>query len=282
MNSIKGLGLFFIVILLSGSCFDPPEFPNVPEIEFDKIQFVDAETDSLILFLNFRDGDGDLGLDNEDLQFISDPYNNAYFFQENNGKVDTLSTFAAASQVAQYDILDIPNPQKGKLVFARTRKKAEYNFLPAYNCVDYEYLIDRKLLIEQADLAVLDNSVRFIDTLSSGTTMFFQIQDTLLVSTNPDHYNIEVDFLIKKGSTFEEFDWRETFCSQSFDGRFPVLAEKSGVPLEGTLKYTMNSVGFATLFSVQTLKLRIQVKDRQLHRSNIIETPEFTLDKIRK
>ena len=173
-------------------------------------------------------------------------------------------------------------------MFARTRKKPDYNFLPTYNCVDYEYLSARKLLIHRDDLFVLDNGVRFIDTLFSGSDVFYQIQDTLMVSTNPDHYNIEVDFLVKDPNHpkadkqgYYEFDWRKTFC-QSFDGRFPELVEKDGVPLEGTLKYTMVSSGFGTLFNIQTLKLRVQVKDRLLHRSNVIETREFTLDQIRK
>jgi hypothetical protein len=288
MNIIKGLGVFFLVILISGSCFDPPEFPIVPEIEYEDIEFVDGDTDSLILHINFRDGDGDLGLDNANLEFLSDPYNSVFFFQENNGKISKLTTFAATNQIDQYDILVIPNPQQGKLVFPRTRKKPEYDSIPPYDCPNYEYVskLTRKLLIEHADLAVLDERVIFLDTLpgqnaNGQSTSFYQIQDTLLIQVNPEHYNIEVDFLVKNGSTFEPFDWRETFC-QTFDGRFPELAKDDGVPLEGTLKYTMNSVGFGDLFRLKTLKLRIQVKDRLRHRSNVIETPEFTLDKIRK
>ena len=288
MNILKGLAIFCFTILVFSSCFDPPIFPAVPEIEFEKIEFVDAQTDSLILYLNFKDGDGDLGLDNEDLNFISYPYNNAFFFQENNGSLDTLYTVAASSSAAQYDILVIANPAKGKLVFPRTRKKPGYQNLPAFNCVDYEYLIDRNLLIEKDDLPALDAAVRIIDTLTSQNpppqppTIYYQIQDTLFVKTNPDHYNIEVDFLVKNNQgEFTEFDWRKEFCTQSFDGRFPILTDKSSA-LEGTLRYTMNSVGFTSLFSIKILKLRVQIKDRLLHRSNVMETPEFTLDKIKK
>lgn len=285
MKIVRGLAIFCISIVLFGSCFDPPQFPIVPEIEFEKISFVDSSTDSLILYIHFKDGDGDLGLDNEDLEYISFPYNNAFFFQENNGSLDTLHTMAAAStnSAIQFDILIVPDPNKGKLVFPRTRKKAGYEEVPAYgvNCIDYEYIIDRRLLVRQADFAVLDPVVRILDTLYSGTTQtpettFLQIQDTLLVYTNPDHYNIEIDFLVKNGEQWEEFDWRKTYCTQSFDGRFPRLAEKDGA-LEGTLRYTMNSVGFKNIFSIKTLKLRIQIKDRLLHKSNVIYTDEFRL-----
>jgi hypothetical protein len=284
MKISKGLAIFSFTCLVFGSCFNPPEFPNTPQIEFDKVQFVDAATDSLILYIKFKDGDGDLGLDNTDPRYIDYPYNNSFFFQAHNGVLDTIPTTIriAQSTQTQYDLLNITNASNGKLVFPRTRKNPLYSSLPPYNCVDYEYLVDRKLLIRKTDYAVLDKTVRITDTLGVAPDLYFQIQDTLLVKTNPNHYNIEIDFLVKRGDNdFVEFDWRKEYCTQSYDGRFPVLSERPGA-LEGTLRYTMNSVGFTNIFSIKVLKLRIQIKDRALHRSNIIETPEFTLDKIRK
>ncbi|MCW5910702.1 MAG: hypothetical protein KIT62_06490 [Cyclobacteriaceae bacterium] len=109
------------------------------------------------------------------------------------------------------------------------------------------------------------------------------VQDTLYFELNPDHYNIEIDFLVKNtDGTFTEFDWTTEFdypnCGLTYDGRFPILYEdRSGSPLEGTIRYGMGSTGFRILFSLKTIKLRVQIKDRALHRSNIIETPEFTL-----
>jgi hypothetical protein len=291
MKIIKGL-TFFVVLVGFGSCFDPPEFPDVPEIEFDRIEFVDGVSprpDSLILYINFKDGNGDLGLDNEDPNYVSFPFNNTFFFQEKNGQVDTLVTFAVGN-TGQYDFLEIPNPTQGKLVLPRTKNKPGYSYLPSYNCVDYEYIIDRKLIIEDDDYPAIEGTgIRIADTLYNGppkdpsTPKFFQIQDTLLVAVNPNHYNIEIDFFEKIGAEFVEFDWRAApRCTQSYDGRFPRLVEKSGSALEGTLRYTMNSIGLVELFSIKPLYLRIQIKDRALNRSNTIETPEFTLDKIKK
>jgi len=78
--------------------------------------------------------------------------------------------------------------------------------------------------------------------------------------------------------SFEEFDWREEFCT-TYDGRFPILAKEkdlsSATPLEGTLRYAMLSTGFKFQFSIKTLKLRVQIQDRLLNKSNVIETPEF-------
>jgi len=64
-----------LIILLFGllsslsACYEKPDFPNAPTITFDKIEkftVQDAATlatkDSIIISINFQDGDGDLGL----------------------------------------------------------------------------------------------------------------------------------------------------------------------------------------------------------------------------
>jgi hypothetical protein len=301
MKIIKGLAIFFITVGFA-SCFDPPEFPTVPEIRFNRVEFIDDPStafDSLVIYIDFKDGDGDLGIDPKNPEFIDYPFNNANFFQENNGNFDTLHTFAASSGTEQYEILDIPNPVTGKLVTFRTRANPLYGgkMPPTYHCSSYELLADRvapnkpstgrKLLIETADYAALDANVKVVDTLASQTNQYYQIKDTVYFRINPNHYNIEIDYLYKDPGNpnadaqgFVEFDWFKGFC-QTFDGRFPFLTDKDN-SLEGTLSYAMISTGFVASFSIKTLKLRIQIKDRALNRSNVVETPEFTLDKIRK
>lgn len=292
MKLIKGLGLLSFLAIISGSCFDPPEFPVVPQIEFERIQFIPARTpsdfDSLNLYINFKDGDGDLGF-HEGTMDISNPYHNAFFYQENNGELEPLSTLSGYIGENEYDLLEIPDPAKGKLVVFRTSKKPEYSFLPpTFDCTHYEYLggrpdpnnssDGRRLLIAAEDLAALDPQIKIVDSIPASAPEYYQIQDTLYYTPNPDHYNIEVDFLVKDPSApggFREFDWREEYCT-TFDGRFPVFSDKES-SIDGTLRYSMTSLGFRTLFSIKTLKLRISIKDRALHTSNVIETPEFTL-----
>jgi len=107
--------------------------------------------------------------------------------------------------------------------------------------------------------------------------------DTVYYQTNSDHWNIFVDYFVKKNGVYTEFDWETAFdpqCSDSFNGRFPLLSDLSNSPLEGKLRYGMTSAGFNFLFRNDTLKLRIQIKDRALNRSNLIETPDFTLKSI--
>lgn len=239
MRLIRGLLLFLIVAAGMSACFDPPEYPVQPQIEFESIEFkefgsgFDSETDSLILVISFKDGDGDLGLDPSEQGCISETicYNNKFYSKKEDGNLVTYKDKRT-------------NPKFSSLP----------DFIKPFNCINWEVRNDNNKI------------------------------DTLYFELNPDHYNITVDFLVKNPSngTFEEFDWTKEFtypnCGISFDGRFPILfKDKPGSPLEGNLKYSMGSLGFKALFSIKTLKLRIQIKDRALNKSNIIETPEFTL-----
>jgi hypothetical protein len=298
MKLVKGLGLLSFLVIVTGSCFDPPEFPVEPKIEFERVEFIDSqdpsEFDSLNLYINFKDGD--LGFNNTP-QDISDPYHSAFFYQENNGKIEPLSTtpMIDRSNNEQYDLLLIPDPAKGKIVTFRTRQKPEYSFLPPGDiCAGsnslkyYEYLNDRvdpenesdgrRMLIEANDLAALDPLVQLVDSFPRTKPEYYQIRDTLYYTTNPNHYNIEVDFLVKDLSApggFTEFDWREEYCT-TFDGRFPVFSDKRS-SIDGILRYSMTSLGFKSVFSIKTLKLRVSIRDRAGHTSNVIETSEFTL-----
>ena len=110
-------------------------------------------------------------------------------------------------------------------------------------------------------------------------------QDTVWVELNPDHYNIFVRFYEKKNGEYEEFDWRQPPYFQTFDGRFPLLNTKIEDqrlvirPLEGSLRYGMTSSGWLFLFR-DTLKIEVMIQDRALNKSNVVSTPDFTLDMI--
>lgn len=300
MKLIKGSGLLSFLIILSGSCFDPPEFPVVPQIEFERTAFIPAKSlgdlDTLDIYLRFKDGDGDLGFYSE--KDISAPYHDVFFYQENNGQLEPLRSLFGTLEGREYHLLEIPDPSKGTLVTYRSRMKPQYaSLLPPVvacpgsnntNMKHYEYLggapnpdkpaDGRRLLIRAADKAALDPKTRLVDSLPKVNPEYYQIRDTLYFTPNPDHYNITVEFLVKDPTApegFTVYDWRENYCT-TFDGRFTVFSdEKSSI--DGTLRYSMTSFGFKTVFSIKTLKLRVSIKDRAGHTSNVIETPEFTL-----
>ena len=299
MKLIKGLGPLSFLALMVGACFDPPEFPVVPHIEFEDIEFIPArqpgDFDSLNLYLHFKDGDGNLGFYGED--DIDSPYHDVFFYQENNGNIEPLTTRFGFLEGREYHLLEIPDPSKGDLVTYRTRQKPEYSTLPPpVTCPgsnniymkNYEYLggapepekpaDGRWLLIRAEDKSALDPRTRLVDSLPKVNPVFYQIRDSLYFTHNPAHYNIEVQFLIKDLQApggYTVFDWRDELCT-TFDGRFPVFSDGEN-SIDGTLRYSMTSLGFKVLFSIKTLKLRVRIQDRDLNYSNWMETPEFTL-----
>ncbi|HEY9487315.1 MAG TPA: hypothetical protein VIQ51_03240, partial [Chryseosolibacter sp.] len=152
MKLIKGLGLLSFLAIITGSCFDPPEFPVVPQIVFDRVEFINStdpsDFDTINLYIKFKDGNGDLGFNSDDL---SDPFHSANFYQENNGEIEPLTTVSGFIGRNEFDLLQIADPQKGKLVVFRTRKKPEYSFLPGNdvctgsNSLKYYEFLDGKI-----------------------------------------------------------------------------------------------------------------------------------------
>jgi hypothetical protein len=301
MKFIKGLALLCFLAASLGSCFDPPEFPAVPEIEFERVEFINsidpAEEDSLNLYITFRDGDGDLGL-SESPEDNSFPYHDVFFYQENNGSLIPLPTASGYIGVNEYDLLLISDASKGTLVTPRSKLKPEYSgLLPSETdfCAPYETLgekIDpknpqqserRRLVIFKSDRKVLDPGIKIVDSLTEtgqaqGPIMYYQIMDKLYFTRNPDHFNIDVDFLIKDPTApdgFREYDFVKELCTTSFDGRFPVFSDKLS-SIEGTLKYSMTSIGFVTAFSIKVVKLRVTIKDQARNSSNTVYSNEFT------
>lgn len=287
MKAVKSLILFCFLLVGVSSCFDPPVFSDSPEISFNKIEFKvtpsPVEADTLILYIDFKDGNGNLGLSKTTLQHFSDPFHPHTFFLETPGDgVKAASTFQARISAPP------PIPQEvavlkstgslGKLLTKRTRSKPGYGYLPTFvpdemDCKNYIYTY---LLIPPELLDVIDSTYNVVAT--SPNTGAVIIRDTLYFDQNPNYYNIRIRFYQKVGTTLQEFSWEDEFCS-TFSGRFPVLSDKND-PVEGTLRYNMKSSGFIPLFSVKTLTLDVIITDRTL-KSDSIRTPEFTLDRIR-
>jgi hypothetical protein len=234
--------------LLLASCFDPPQYSPIPAIEFESIVFKDiadpSSPDSLILSIKFKDGDGNLGLDPTEVSCNSDQ---SICF---NDKFYYKLSDGSFITYKNYRI----NHASGK-----------NDTLPAFikpaNCLKW-------------DVRTVNGKV-----------------DTFYVQQNPNYYNIFVEFWIKNdfpAGTYTQYKIEEAFgypqCASSFNGRFPVLSKdlSQKTPLDGTIRYAMQSVAFNLLFSIKTLNLKITIQDRLLNKSNTVETGDFDLTKIRK
>ena len=231
---LKGTVLLGLLTILVSACFNAPEFPNEPSIAFNNIIFkhgaLETDPDSLILTLDFRDGDGDLGL-RSDGPDTGAPYHDLWVF------------------------INVNNPDS--LVKLSDRNTPQYDTLPPYEfpykCINY--------------------------TLAGG--------DTIYVQPNEFHNNIYIDFFVKKNGVYTEFIFADLFAPEcnplTFNGRYPILNEPDpnrDRPLEGNLKYKMESAGWELVFRQDTLKLDIYIYDRALNKSNMISTPDFVLKNI--
>lgn len=97
------LGLILISASGVSSCISPPEnFPSVPEIEFSTIEYVTTSSqDSLIVSVDFKDAEGDLGLSSTD---INPPYNPLIYKRDAGGNLITYSNRPA--QAPAYNPID--------------------------------------------------------------------------------------------------------------------------------------------------------------------------------
>lgn len=89
--------LFFLMIMLI-ACDKAPEYPSHPTIRFEKIQrfvvrnqYTLSHTDSIVVTLWFEDGDGDLGLSDQDIYY---PYQAYDFVWDDDGNIVKLSSNA--------------------------------------------------------------------------------------------------------------------------------------------------------------------------------------------
>ena len=92
---VKGTLIVGVFVLFMSACLTPPEFANEPEISFNDIIYVkggdEFASDTLILTINFQDGDGDLGFTEDSLDTYP-PYNqDNYFVKTSDGTYVTLA-----------------------------------------------------------------------------------------------------------------------------------------------------------------------------------------------
>ena len=288
MKFIKGLVLFCFLIGFLSACFDAPEFTNTPEISFNRIQFKEtpsaADFDTLILYINFKDGNGDLGLNDD---YSAYPYNDSFYYVAagttlaDTLKVSTRTVYRSTAPFTAYSLL-VPFKDTfpiGKLITNKTRNNPAYSQLPAYNaasCLNYTYT---EVLVP-ASFNAVDGTYNITDTLKDQfNNDYYLVEDILFYTKNRNHYNIEVVFEYLENGDYKVFDWYKEFCID-FNGRFPVLGDEKR-PLEGTIRYAMANSSFLTIFNVRTLRLRVKIKDRALNESNLIITPSFTLTSIK-
>lgn len=291
MKAKNGL-LLFIISLLLISCFDAPEFSNTPAIKLADIYFGKSKRldkpDSLVVTVTFEDGDGDLGLDNNQL---SDPFHNYdYFIATSEG---TLLKVGKTELVPDYYVLNIPPGTNGSIADWETATQPPFNtqmvpFSPSTACTNYSRLnpvthYDSVLIASEFESLLAGSEEDWEKVTYERPGDYIIVRDTFYTAPNPNFYNMEIHLLKKTGvNEFEEFDFTP-YCPLSFNGRFPTLTEPGKEnPLSGDITYSMTSSAFESIMGNNIWKLRVIVRDRTLNVSRPAESKEFTLDEIRR
>lgn len=290
MRVIKGIVLFCFSLIAISGCFEAPEFSDIPRITFRDIKFKEvgqaSDYDSLILYIDFKDGNGDLGLSPLYEPDFEVPYNSEFYFLANgtkddgSGEGDTIPIIATV--IGDYTILN-EEGHPGKLVTNKTRLLPAYSYLPAYDptsCVNYSFLTE-----VLTPLSSVDATYNIQDTVVLEGKTYAKIQEAVLYRPNPNHYNIEVKFWIFQGGDFVEFDWFAEYCL-TYDGRFALSLSPTPVyttrPIEGTLRYAMPNTSFLAIFGSSDIQISARIRDRALNVSNTVYTEVFDLESIRQ
>ena len=229
------------------SCIQDNNVSDIPSISYESLEFKKSDNsfnqDSLIITINFIDGDGNLGLSNDENNYPYHPYN-AIIDQEFNWI--TLGSNNVTPPLYIYE------PNGVYYLYSNEDNR------PSYNCEDY-----------------------IIDTVNTTNKL-----DTFYIQKNENNKNIFIEFYKKENNEFVLIDWKRIFdeeygCGIDFNSRFPPLnISNSSQLLSGKLRYGMVSYGFEMILKNDIFKLKIHIKDRELNTSNIIETPEVTLEEI--
>ena len=234
LKNIKLTG-YLLGLLVLVSCERAPEFSDVPSITFESVEFGfnPFGQDSLVISVNFEDGDGNLGISSEEAK--SPPFHDATYFS------------ATPPHDPIYNIDGISSEQLLKLGALDT--------LPAFSCINYRILgrvVDKEAVL-----------------------------DTVYIQRNPKSKNFIVEFFIQQDNgSFEEFSFLEETCIPA-SGRFsPLNTADHERPLQGTLSYFFRAQNLRQFFGNNVIKMRVQIIDKSENFSNVVESPEFTLDEI--
>jgi hypothetical protein len=249
-------------LLLAVSCFEPPQFSEIPLIEFENVRTrvtPDPQVaDSLIITVSFRDGDGDLGRDGQSEN--DPPFNQKWYYLLNPIASCEETVTPPCKKVSFIDEGNLANYVK----YSMRRTNPNYDTLPAYVkpyfCENYQVLKEN----------------------GNGPTI-----DTIYFQYNPREYTFFCDLYFIEAGVAKRFDWYiggecPAPWGSGFNGFFNILAAGGdpdlGLPLEGTITYKVASTSIATALPNKVLQLRIRIMDRAGNYSNEVTSNNFTLD----
>ena len=139
-----------LMALLLPACRKPEKYPVVPQIEFVSLEAINEAYNAMDvrLTIKFQDGDGDIGLDEDDLSAPFDTssiyYYNCFitYFEKQNGEFVPVELPSTLNMRIPRLSDNVPESISGELYFDLF---AQNPFSP-YDTIRYElYIVDRAL-----------------------------------------------------------------------------------------------------------------------------------------
>lgn len=244
---IAQISIILATLLVSG-CFEPPVFPDDPVIGYESLKFgSDPENrrDSMLLTFTIEDGNGDIGLDEDELYAPYHPYN---LIIDSRDSIVTLSSADVVPPL--YSI----NPNGEVELFSDTDSR------PPYDCKSYVV----------ASFQDIGTDTFFIQRNEYHNNIYIDF-----LKKEDGEYRV-LDFGDELGI--------EDCGLEDFDGRIPIFdRDNLGRSLSGKISYSMATGltgAYQFLLQRDTFKLRFYIYDRALTSSNVVETPDLTLPNI--
>ncbi|MFY0606120.1 MAG: hypothetical protein JXR10_05355 [Cyclobacteriaceae bacterium] len=222
-------------------CFQAPEFSEIPKIKFHSLIYYDSITARQdALVLKFDFEDGDGNLGLRETETFV-PYHSFDLIIDSR---DSIVTYSDTEVVPPLFTVDFTG---------RVRPFDDVDNRPLFNNCDYHIA-----------------------------------GDTFYISKNEFHENLHLTFEVKKNGQYSEIDFPSKFgnvdCSSiNLNGRFGIFEEDNlGEPLTGTISYEMSYAinPFPIVFLRDTIRVSFYIYDRDLNKSNVVISPDFTLPSI--
>lgn len=133
------IALFLFSCIFLNSCTKSPVYPDTPEIEYHSMTRY-SSGDSVIISINFKDGDGDLGIKAEE---TNPPYHELEYVRDNSGNFVKLGSSPSLPPYNCFDYVD------GEFDGVAGRDTVQVKLNPNYN----NFLID--FYVKQPDQSYL-------------------------------------------------------------------------------------------------------------------------------
>lgn len=230
--------LFIIILIFIFSCKKEPDYPNTPHIELEGVENNSSSNQSIFKFIiKFEDGNGDLGLKEQD---TCRPYHNY------NLHLDNGNTIAHNHKLCNNNTSYTGN-------FVRF---GDHDSLPPYGSGDYLIMKAKNYM----------NSPSFPERT-----------DTLKITLNKDHFNLMIDLLIKQeDGSYEKYEFPNQNFTIDGRYPY-LNPDSNPQSLDGTLEYELTSFGIKTQLQGETIKFKISMKDRALNQSNWVTSRDIVI-----